>query len=442
MNQTLPIINLDNQWYLMQGKQLNTIDKPNILNGSNVILTDFNDAVFGVETVTGPVEHSAALIEKRLRDIGLLDGPSKIIVHDARKAGDTVTVLYTAISAEGYAEYFELINKQKDHCVIVPLLSVLMKQFDTNNHEGQAIVFHHNRQFDLLVMKDKRVKKVSRYTSFSDDKEDVASIFETLSEELNNQNQGIDEQIKSVKWFSFLEKNEDIDTLVNNLGKLTGINISKASHSDIVFNDKEYKTAMKGFYKNINFKDAANDTTSQVLFNSEKYLPLVASIFAVLLIGLLGIMFKWNGQIKNIERELSQSNRSQLEAEIRKINEDLVLSNKDFEKNKDAQKISQWLYNLNGLQSSPDPKKLVADIGKSLPEDVKIVGISLDSRNTPATVVLDGVIEKPLKLAMKDLENMSANLLNNGYKMLSNSSIEVKDNNDFRMTLKVNYNDK
>jgi hypothetical protein len=442
MNQTLPIINLDHQWYLMQGNNLNTIDKPNILNGSNVILTDFNDAVFGVETVTGPIEHSAALIEKRLREMGLLDGPGKVIVHNARKAGDTVTVLYTAISAEGYAEYFELINRQKDHCVIVPLLSVLAKQFDAKNDDGQAIVFHHNRQFDLIVMKDKRIKKVSRFTSFSNTKEDVASIFETLSEELINQNQGIDDQIKDIKWFSFLDEDSHIDNLVKKLADSTGINVSRGHHSDVILNDKKYKTSITSFYKKINSKDAANDTASKIFYNSEKYLPWVATVFAAILIGLMGLMFKWNGQIKNIEHELSQSNRNQLEAEIIKINEDLAQSNKDFAKNKDAQKISQWLYNLNGVQSSPDPKQLVTDIGKSLPEDVKIVGISLNSRTTPATVVLDGVIEKPLKLAMKDLDNMSANLLNSGYKMLSDSSIELKDNNDFRMTLKVDYNDK
>jgi|GEM_PF-6327496 len=442
MNQTLPIVNLDNQWYIKQGSHLDTIDKPNILNGSNVIITDFNDAVFGVETVTGPVEHSAALIEKRLRDVGLLDGPGKIIIHDTKKAGDAVTVLYTAISAEGYAEYFELVEKQRDHCVVVPLLSVLVKQFNTKSDDGQAIVFHHNRQFDLLIMKDKRIKKVSRFTSFSNTDEDVASIFKTMSEEINKQNQHTSEGIKSIKWLSFLDENEQIDNLVSQLNVLTGISVSKGAHSDIDFNDKEYKTVLTTFFNDINVNDAANDKVSQALFNSERYLPWVAAVFAVILLGLFAMMFKWNNQIKNIEHELSQSNRSQLEAEISKIKADLAQSNKDFAKNKDAQKISQWLYNLNGVQSAPDPKQLVADIGNSLPEDVKIVGISLDSRVVPATVILDGVIEKPLKLAMKDLENMSAHLLQNGYKMLSDSSIELKDNNDFRMTLKVNYNDK
>ena len=100
------------------------------------------------------------------------------------------------------------------------------------------------------------------------------------------------------------------------------------------------------------------------------------------------------------------------------------------------------MYNLNGIQSVPNPKQLVEDIGNALPIDVQITGILMDSKRTPATVILSGVIDKPLKYAMIDLEDMSTRLLKSGYSMPSNSSIEYRDNNDFRMTLQVDYNDK
>ncbi len=442
MKHTLPIINLDNQWYLMQGAHLHKIDKPDSLDGTNVILTDFNDAVFGLETVSGPVEHSAALIEKRLRDIGLLDGPSKIIVHNTRKIGDTATVLFTAIPAESYADYFELVNRQTDHCLVVPVLSVLAKQIDPTQAEGQVIVFHHNREFDLLIVKDKRIRKVSRFTSFSTSEDDVNSTLDSLAEEINIQNNELSGTIKSIKWLSFLEQKDELSVLPKKLNALTNIDVIEGAHTDVIYQDKEYKTSLHQFFNNIKVADSANDSTSQILYKSEKLLPLVSVMFLAIIISLVGVMWKWNNQISNIEQELSQSNQSQLEADIAMIKSDLAKSNRQFENNRNAQKTSQWLYSLNGIQSAPDPKQLVDDIGSALPEDVQVTGISLDSRKSPATVILDGVIEKPLKLAMKDLENMSAVLLKNGYKMLTNSSIELNDNNDFRMTLKVDYNDK
>ncbi|MCF6317722.1 MAG: hypothetical protein L3J83_00330 [Proteobacteria bacterium] len=442
MKHTLPIINLDNQWYLMHGAHLHKIDRPDSLDGTNVILTDFNDAVFGLETVSGPVEHSAALIEKRLRDIGLLDGPSKIIVHNTRKIGDTATVLFTAIPAESYADYFELVNRQTDHCLVVPVLSVLAKQIDTTQTDGQVIVFHHNREFDLLIVKDKRIRKVSRFTSFSTSDDDVNSTLDSIAEEINTQNNEVSGTIKSIKWLSFLEQKEKLSVLPRKLSALTNIDIIEGTHTDVIYQDNEYKTSMYQFFNNVNAGDSANDNTSQVLYKSEKLLPLVSVMFLAIIISLVGVMWKWNSQISNIEQELSQSNQTQLEADIDKIKSDLAQSNRQFANNRNAQKTSQWLYNLNGIQSAPDPKQLVDDIGNALPDDVQVTGISLDSRKSPATVILDGVIEKPLKLAMKDLENMSAVLLNNGYKMLTNSSIELNDNNDFRMTLKVDYNDK
>ncbi|MCF6300909.1 MAG: hypothetical protein L3J52_07315 [Proteobacteria bacterium] len=442
MKHTLPIVNLDNQWHLMQGAHLYKIDRPDSLDGTRVILTDFHDAVFGLETVSGPVEHSAALIEKRLRDIGLLDGPSKIIVHNSRKIGDTATVLFTAIPAESYADYFELVNRQADHCLVVPILSVLAKQADTTQADGQVIIFHHNREFDLLIVKDKRIKKVSRFTSFSTSDEDIESILGSIAEEINTQNNEVSGKIQSIKWFSFLEQKNELNALSEKLRALTNIEIIEGAHTDIIYQDNEYKTSLLHFFDDINVNDSANDKTSQALYKSEKALPLVAAMFLAIILSLAGVLWKWNSQINNIQQELSQSDQSQLEADIAAIKSDLTKSNREFANNRNAQKTSQWLYNLNGIQSSPDPKQLVEDIGNALPDDVQVVGISLDSRKSPATVILDGVIDKPLKLAMKDLENMSSSLLTSGYKMLSNSSIELNDNNDFRITLKVDYNDK
>lgn len=442
MNQSLPIINLDNQWYLMQGTHLQKIAKPETLSGSNIILTDFQDAVFGLEMVTGPVEHAAALIEKRLRDIGLLDGPSKIIVHETRKVGDTATVIFTAIPADTYTEYFEMVNKQNDHCLLVPLLSVLCKQANQDNEKNQAIVFQHNRDFDLLIVKDKKIKQISRLTSFSTLEEDINQTLDTLADEIKSQNVDSDNKIESIKWFSFLEESHDSHVLLKKLNDLTGIEVIQGAQADIIYENREVKTSILHFFNNISAKDAANDNNSQMLYVSEKILPLVAVVFIVILAYLSVLMWQWNGEINGIKQELSQSNKSQLTAELKRIESELSLSNQQFSANKNAKNTSQWLYDLNGIQAVPNPKQLVDDIGQALPEDVQIVGISLDSRKVPATVVLDGVIDKPLKLAMKDLENMSLKLLENGYSMQSNTSIELGDNNDFRITLKVDYNDK
>ena len=442
MKQSLPIINLDNQWYLVQGANLQKIVKPENLSGSNVILTDFQDAVFGLEMVTGPVEHAAALIEKRLRDIGLLDGPSKIIVHETRKVGDTATVIFTAIPADTYTEYFEMVNKQKDHCLLVPLLSALCKQVDLNNENGQAIVFQHNREFDLLIVKNKKIKRITRLTSFSTLEDDVNQTLENLATEIKNQMVDSENKIDVINWFSFIDDKNSQNSMPESLNRLTGIEVKQGNHADLLFENKEVKTSALHFFNNISAKDAANDNASQMLYVSEKVLPLVAVVFLAIILYLSYMLLQWNTEISSIEQELAQSNKGQLTSEINQIKSDLSRSNQQFSNNKNAQSTSQWLYNLNGIQSVPNPKQLVEDIGNALPIDVQITGILMDSKRTPATVVLSGVIDKPLKYAMIDLEDMSTRLLKSGYSMPSNSSIEYRDNNDFRMTLQVDYNDK
>jgi hypothetical protein len=442
MKYSLPVINLDNKWYIYQGAHLKEIEKPEELSSTNLILTDFNDAIFGLETVSGPVEHAAALIEKRLRDIGLLDGPSKVIVHNSRKIGDTVVVVFTAIPAESYSEYFELVDKQNDHCLIVPLMSVLEKQVDRDSEKSSAVIFHHDREFDLIVVHDNKIRKVSRLTAFSTSEEDINSTLDTLSKEINAYNLDTNSPISTIKWLNFLAPKGEAQKYSSKIHELTSVDVVEGPHSDILLHGEEYKTSIPFLINDINAEDAANDSTSKILYKSERMLPLVAALLLVILLALTYNMWKWNAQISDIEQELSQSNRAKIDNDIASIKSDLAQSNRKFASNKNAQETSQWLYNLNGIQSSPDPKQLVDDIGSALPQEVQIVGISLDARRSPATVVLDGMIDKPLKLALKDLENMSTSLLNKGYKMESNSSIELSDNNDFRMTLKVDYNDK
>jgi len=439
MNQSLPIINLDNQWYIMQGNSLQKIEKPETLKGSNIVVTDFQDAIFGMETVTGPVEHARALVEKRLRDIGLLDGPSKIIIHETRKVGDTATVIFTAIPADTYTEYFEMVNKQQDHCLLVPLLSVLCKQADLDKAESQAIVFHHGRDYDLLVVKDKKIKKILRLTAFSTTDEDVNQTLDTLSEEIKSHGINDENKIDHIKWYSFLEDSDS--DLSDRLSQSTGIEVIKAPQTELTYENNKVKTSVTNFFNNISAKDAANDNTSQMLYMSEKVLPMAATLFVAILAYLAFMLWQWNSEISDIKQELSQSNKAQLTTELNNINNEMRQSEKDFASNKNARTTAQWLYDLNGIQSIPNPKQLVNDIGQALPEDVRIIGISLDSSKIPAVVVLEGVIEKSLKLAMKDLENMSTKLLDRGYSMQSNTSIELGDNNDFRITLKVDNND-
>ncbi|MFK8010648.1 MAG: hypothetical protein AB8B80_01315 [Marinicellaceae bacterium] len=438
MNQSLPIINLDNQWYLMQGSKLQKMTKPETLTGSNIVISDFQDAVFGLEMVTGPIEHAGALVEKRLRDIGLLDGPSKIIIHETRKVGDTATVIFTAIPADTYTEYFEMVNKQKDHCLLVPLLSVLCKEAVKDKIKNKALVFQHNREFDLIIVKDKKIKQISRLTAFSTDEDDVNQTLETLAEELNSHNLE-DNKIEVISWMSFIESDDDLS---NKLNKLTNVEVIKTSQTDIQFENKSVKTSISGFFEDISAKDAANDNTSQMLYVSEKILPLVAVVFVAVIGYLCMLWWNWNAEIKDIKNQLAQSNKAQLTSELRSIENELSITNKQFATNQNAKTTSQWLYDLKGIQSIPNPKQLVDDIGQALPDDVQITGISLDSRSIPATVLLEGVIEKSLKLAMKDLENMSTKLLERGYTMQSDTSIELGNNNDFRITLKVDYNDK
>ena len=445
MKYSLPIINLDHQWYLLQGVQLSKIDKPETLAGTELILTDFNDAVFGLENVSGPVEHAAALIEKRLRDIGMLDGPSKVIVHKTHKIGDITNVLFTAIPAESYAKYFQLVNNQKDHCLVVPLLSVLAKQVEkhtASSKQAMAFVFHHGREFDLIIVRDRQIVQVSRLTAFSLMDEDVNQTLKTVATEVLEQNKSVLNKIESIQWSGFLEEEAIQNQYMKTLSELTGIDVVASPHSEIIYQGTEVKTVLPSLIDDVTVKEAANDANSRFLYSSEKVLPFVATVFLAIIVFLGGLLVKWNNQISAIDSELAQSDKSKLQADIASIKSDLMQSNKLFANNAHAQKISQWMYDLNGIQSAPDPKQLVDDIGSSLPKDVLIVGISLDSRRSPSTVVLEGVIDKPLQQALKDLEAMSGELLSKGYKMMNNSSIELSDSNDFRMTLKVDYNDK
>ncbi len=441
MNKSTPMIHLGEQWWLLNENRLSAIEPEQNFSKTHFIISDFNNAIHGLETISGPVEHAKALVEKQLRDAGLLDGPGKILIHDTRKIGDAISVVFTAVPTELYADYFEKIVTQKDHCLVIPLMAVLTKYCLSIKEKNFVFVFHYEKQFDLIIVINGHIKVITRLTSYSESKADIKSTLSTLTTEISHYTDKHNAPIISLYWASFKCSQADLDFYQQNLSDSTGLDIKMLSHQDRQIEHEKIKSSLPIISEHISENDAANSFKSQFLYKSEKILPLVAVIFFVLISLALATIWKWNTQISNYKSQINQSNKSQLEAQIDTIKQDLRDSNLKFSKNKHAKKISQWIYALDGIQIEADPKQLINDIGSALTKDIQVVAIQYDTQSKPAKVIIEGIIEKPLKFALNDLEKLSSALLLKGYSMLSNSSIELSDNNDFRLTLKIGGTD-
>ncbi|MDX1351749.1 MAG: hypothetical protein R3254_01965, partial [Thiomicrorhabdus sp.] len=143
------ILHLDNQYWLLEGKKASLIDSIETLSGPKVVLSDFNNALTGIETVHQGSSYAAAIIEKQLRSRGDMEGASQVLVLQQQKAASAQHVFYAAIPINEYAGYLETIKNESDHCLYVPLWSAMLKVAD----KGLSIVvMQHGGVLDVLMV--------------------------------------------------------------------------------------------------------------------------------------------------------------------------------------------------------------------------------------------------------------------------------------------------
>jgi hypothetical protein len=94
------IVQLHGRWLAFGHDTVAVTDSRPRLEGPAWLFAEFEGGVSSVISLEGSPAHAVALIEKRLRADGMIDGEGKILIHKNRSMGAGYQSLFTAVPLE------------------------------------------------------------------------------------------------------------------------------------------------------------------------------------------------------------------------------------------------------------------------------------------------------------------------------------------------------
>ncbi|PJI97095.1 hypothetical protein CLU85_1863 [Acidovorax sp. 69] len=112
-------------WLHCHDHQVEEVPAWPTLTHSALVVLDLDDIFTDVWRFEGKPEYAAALIEKRVRTQGLVEGAAHIVVHRLLKLPGGFQVFFSAISLELWQRCTQWAHEQADHCLVMVTAGLL-----------------------------------------------------------------------------------------------------------------------------------------------------------------------------------------------------------------------------------------------------------------------------------------------------------------------------
>jgi hypothetical protein len=146
------LLHFDGNWLLFEGDRARAVAEYPDLETATIVLTDFDGAISGISVIDGNQRHAEALISRHLRDDGLVDDETRILIHHGARIAEGYQVLYSAIRMAVWQRMLHWAGSQKEHCLVIPQ-TALMHKLLSQDHEG--VIFHCGKKISFLGRKQK-----------------------------------------------------------------------------------------------------------------------------------------------------------------------------------------------------------------------------------------------------------------------------------------------
>ena len=341
-------------WLTFDGSSVTRSDTRPRVQRASIAVADFEGAVSGVMALEGSPAHAVALIERRLRSDGLVDGEAKVLIHKTHSVGAGYQSLFTAIPLDTWQQTYAWSESQADHCLLVPMTSLLFKALKP----GQGIVLQSGRQISVLaLLKHGMVYRSS--LAYSDDADDLAmttgALAEQVADELARSEDNLDPL--EMKWCPLLvqrpsEEQPWLDDKLREVFSIrSGIKVSSVPMQRVLDEaGNEYRSGGAWLQQIASAAIAVNPGASRLAYLAEAALPYasVASLLFALALGTLGARWTLSAH--------DAGNRAEaLDARIAEINAHAASLAAKASVPEHFDDVLKFIERARGLQNGIDP---------------------------------------------------------------------------------------
>ena len=419
------LIEQHDRWLMLDEERITAHEGRPRPTRTAVALAEFEGAGSHVISLEGSAAHAVALIERRLRADGLVDGEAKILIHSTRTIAAGYQTLFTAFPLETWQQYFAWAEAQPDHCLLVPMPSLMWWRMSP----GQGMVLHNGRRLSVLARLKNNIIHASTM-AFSEDADDLAMSAGALAQQFADELSRSEDAVESLqlRWCSMLVEEAEpgrpaLDEALREIfSARVGVNVESVPHRTVQDSDgRSYRTA--AFWLNMRAMPqiAVNPTSTRLAFVAEWVLPLasIASVAFALVLGGIGVRWAMNAS-------QAEARTAQMAAQTREIDDRIAALDTQQQIPDGFQGFQQFLGHAVNLQQAYDPSQALAVVRDAANGQVRVLRVRAEPAqaadpNQPAQPVqasmlrVDAVVDPLIGINGQQISSFVENLRRAGY---------------------------
>lgn len=373
----LHVIHQQGRWLVFDGQTLTRSESRPRLQRAAMVVSDFEGAVSSVISLEGSSAHAVALIDKRLRSDGLVDGDSKILVHKSRNLGAGYQTLFTAVPLDFWQQIYAWAEAQPDHCLLVPFTSLLWKALKP----GEGLVLQSGRQLSVLaVLKHEIIYHTA--LAYSDSADDLAMTAGSLAEQFAEDLAGGEDNLEplSMQWCPVLVPRPaegmpwSDEALREIFAARSGQAVSPVPMRRVVDEEgQEYRSGIAWIEANASQAIAVNPLPSRLAHLAEWILPVASAASLVFAIALGTLGARWT-----LSASEANQRATQLGQEVASIEEGIEALRATEAIPPEFTATLQFLERAAHLQTGLDPTTSLSRIRDAAAGEVRILRVRLE----------------------------------------------------------------
>jgi hypothetical protein len=365
------ILALQGNWLQCQNGAWRAITPFSKSEESCSILSDFDQAPFGVELVDVRPEFAAAVIEKKIRNEGLVDSEVHMISHRVMSIGGGSRMFYTAVPLSSWQKSFAWTAEQSHVNLFYSVdgaMQNLCQKYD-------AVVCRIGRQFRFLVSNPNNLVSLN-VTAYSDDQDDLDTALQTLLEQARNLWQPRNEK-NVLFWCDLLAQGSVTDTAISsNFAKKLGVSLKVAESASFTIASERFHSAADSMLSVLNWQNALNSSLDRFAAMTDRFVLPIASITGLIGLGLFASAAYLGMQTSNLRLE-----EQKVQTETTRISTQFAAQ--AIAPNDALKPYAEHLNFLDKLSTAfqtPDPLQVLTDVRKAAEKRVRILRIRLISK--------------------------------------------------------------
>lgn len=362
------------------------------------LISDFDGAMVGVETLAPGSPVVPAAVEKSLRDSGQLETLSSLLVASKQRQAGIWSIAYTAVDLRAYAKHFAAYPPSRT--LTVPLLSAMSRLASSSKMQDGWVAVVDQGHVDVLAFSQSQPIFAKRFALFESHSDPMSRVFDEVNQ-ICPANSSIRRQVKVV------ELRQGISKRLVDLAGAEGCSVS------VVPGDQ--------LFAGLRLSDAVMPASNRLTWSVVSALPAMA-LSAVLLAA--GLFIFAPAPLGKTVQQASAVQIADLERAIQ-TSEALLQQNAGSPED---------ILRLKRFSVTPDPSLLLRDLKAVQPDELRIVetGIVAEDDSTLIVVVAQS---RTAALPVAAEQQLTDALMSRGYKVVNRTLTNDKGRTRLRLAL-------